>query len=366
MSEMPDEADEMHAFQQADFERITTIVAGVFQVEESLLEHGIPTYYLKQPQETKQAFLRLLKNLESMRLIAFLRRTGGRVVLRVVSKPVVKPSNLLINWGLFFATIATTFYTGYMLSASIAEAVPSFNPYVGGATFAVAIMAVLGLHEMGHKLTANRKGVEATPPYFIPGPPPLGTFGAVIMQKSLPPNRDALFDVGADGPVAGFIVATVVTLIGITLAVPSPHVEATELGVPIVWNALEWFLHGLNLVPTPPSGGLLLLHPIAFAGWVGMLVTMLNLLPAGQLDGGHVVRSIVGDKLRLVLSALSILYLVVLQSYVMAFFVLFVSLVKHPGPLDDVSSLSTSRKLAAVGLVLVFALCTFWPPRLIL
>jgi membrane-associated protease RseP (regulator of RpoE activity) len=366
MSGMPDETDETPAIQQADFERITTIVTGEFQIEESLLEHGIPTYYLKQPQETKQAFLRLLKNLESMRLIAFLRKTGGRVVLRVVSKPVVKPSNIWINWGLFFATIATTFYTGYGLSASIAEAVPSFNPYVGGATFAIAIMAVLGLHEMGHKLTANRKGVEATPPYFIPGPPPLGTFGAVIMQKSLPPNRDALFDVGADGPVAGFVVATVVTLIGMTLAIPSPPVEATELGVPIVWNAFEWFLRGLNIVPNPPPGGLLLLHPIAFAGWVGMLVTMLNLLPAGMLDGGHVARSIVGDRLRLVLSALSILYLVVLQSYVMAFFVLFVSLARHPGPLDDVSSLSTRRKLAAVGLVLVFVLCTFWPPQLVL
>lgn len=366
MSEMPDEADGTYVFQQADFERINTIVAGEFQVEESLLEHGIPTYYLRQPQETKQAFLRLLKNLESMKLIAFLRRSGGRVVLRVVSKPEVKRSNVLINLGLFFATIATTFFAGYLLSANIAEVVPGFNPYLGGVTFAIAIMAVLGLHELGHKFTANKKGVEATPPYFIPGPPPLGTFGAVIMQKSLPPNRDALFDVGADGPIVGFFVATVVTLIGITLTIPSPHVETTNLSVPIVWYAIEWFLHGLNAIPSPPPNGILLLHPVAFAGWVGMLVTMLNLLPAGQLDGGHVVRSMISDKLRLVLSALSILYLIVLQAYVMAFFALFVSLVRHPGPLDDVSSLSTSRKLAAVGLILVFVLCTFWPPQLIL
>ena len=92
-------------------------------------------------------------------------------------------------------------------------------------------MAVLGTHEMGHKITANKKGIATTPPYFIPGPPPLGTFGGVIMQKSLPPNKDALFDVGADGPIAGFIIATIVSIIGLTLTIPSPQVLASEIGV---------------------------------------------------------------------------------------------------------------------------------------
>ncbi len=110
----------------------------------------------------------------------------------------MKSSNILINWILLFATMATTFVTGYMISPE------GINPLFGGATFTIAMLAVLGTHEMGHKITANKNGIDATFPYFIPGPPPLGTFGAVIMQKSLPPNRDALFDVGADGPIFGF------------------------------------------------------------------------------------------------------------------------------------------------------------------
>ena len=359
MTETPGGA-ETPFIQQSDFERITQIVSTEFQLEESLLEHGIPTYYLKQPQQTKQQFLRLLKNLETINMIAFLRKMDRRVVLRVVPKPQVKPSNLLLNLVLFLATIATTFVTGYMLSPSM------INPLIGGTTFTIAIIAVLGTHEMGHKLTADRKGMAATPPYFIPGPPPFGTFGAVIMQKSLPPNKDSLFDIGADGPIAGFIIATIVSIIGLTLLVPSPPPEgSTTLQIPFIWTYLAQLIQRLNLMPHAAENEVLLLHPIAFAGWVGMIVTMLNLLPAGMLDGGHVARSIMGDKARMVLSALSIIYLILEGFYPMAILVLFMSMAKHPGPLDDVSSLSRSRKLMALVLVAIFLLCTFpQPPNL--
>jgi membrane-associated protease RseP (regulator of RpoE activity) len=352
MSEVSEEPIKT-SFTQGDFEQITKLASSAFQIEESLMEHGVPTYYLREPQETKQAFLRFLKNLESMNLIALLRRIDGRVVLKVIPKPPVKPSNVMINWILFFATIGTTFVTGYLLSPNV------INPLIGGAAFTAAMLAVLGTHEMGHKITANRKGMAATPPYFVPGPPPFGTFGAVIMQKSLPPNKDALFDVGADGPVAGFIVATIVSIIGLTLLVPSPQVDANTIGVPILWILLEWLLQGLNMIPKAPPGGILLLHPAAFAGWVGIVVTMLNLLPAAMLDGGHVARSILGERPRIILTVLSILFLFIEGFYPMAILVLFMSMYRHPGPLDDVSSLSTSRKLLAIALVAIFVLCTF-------
>lgn len=355
MSEIPSETAGA-PFIQTDFERITTLVSAEFQVEEALIEHNIPTYYLKQPQETKQPFLRVLKNLESMNLIAILRKVDGRIVLRVIPKPPVKPSNILINWMLFFATIAATFVTGYLLSPEM------IDPYVGGASFMIAMLAVLGTHEIGHKLTANKKGIDATPPYFLPGPPPLGTLGAVIMQKSLPPNRDALFDVGADGPIAGFIIAIIVSVIGLTMLIPSPSVPASTIGSPLLWILLGWGLQSLNMIPQPPADGMLLLHPFAFAGWVGIVVTMLNLLPAGMLDGGHVVRSVAGEKLKFVLTALSIFYLIILRVYLMAILVLFISSYRHPGPLDDVSGLSTSRKLLAVVLIGIFILCI--PPSL--
>jgi Zn-dependent protease len=353
MTEAPSTPAENPAFQQSDFERITQTVSAEFQIDESLMENGIPTYYLKQPQETKQAFLKLLKSLEPMKLIALLRRIDKRIVLKVIPKPQVKPSNIMVNWLLLFATIATTFVTGYMLSLGVTD------PIFGGATFTLAMLAVLGTHEMGHKITANKKGMEATPPYFIPGPPPFGTFGAVIMQKSLAPNKDSLFDVGADGPIAGFIVSTIVSIIGLAMLVPSPPVESTPISEPFLWTIIGRLLNGFNMMPNPPPGGILLLQPFAFAGWVGLFVTMLNLLPAAMLDGGHVTRSIFGDKPRIVLTALSVIYLIILNSYLMAILVVFMSMYRHPGPLDDVSGLSTRRKLLAVLLIVVFVLCSF-------
>jgi len=357
MSAMPDENVQTSST-SVSFEQVTSVVTSEFRVQEALMDNGIPTYYLAQPQETKQAFLRLLEKLQPMNLIALLRRTGDRIVLTVVSKPAVRPSNILINWALFLATIATTFVTGYMLSPK------EINPLIGGASFMIAVMAVLGIHEMGHKITANREGIDASLPYFIPGPPPVvggfGTFGAVIMQKSLPRNKDALFDVGADGPIAGFIIAVIVSAIGLTLLIPAPSVPNTpSISVPIMWNILELFLRSVNMFPKAPQGYDLFLHPVAFAGWVGMLVTTLNLLPVAMLDGGHVARSVLGENrgLRLALAGVSVVYLFIEDLIPMAFLVVLMLSFKHPGPLDDVSSLSRSRKLVALGLVAIFILC---------
>jgi len=356
MTETPDENSEMPAFQQADFEKITQIVTGEFQIEETVMEFGAPTYYLKWPQETKQAFLKLLGKLEEMKLIAFLRKVNGRVVLRVAVKPPVKPSNPLIYWAFFFATVATTFLAGYLGFEGT-----GLSPFLTGAIFSAAIMTVLGLHEMGHKITANRRKVEATSPYFIPGLPPLGTFGAVIMQKSLPPNRDALFDIGANGPLAGFVVALVFSAIG--LSILTPTTITTGAGLPLM--PLSWryiLLPGLdNLGLIPPLTGAnngYALNPLAWAGWAGLVVTMLNLLPAAMLDGGHVARSIVPDKLRYILTIVSVAVLVLsgTEFLFMAFLIVFMTFFKHPGPLDDVSGLSRGKKLLTIALVVVFAL----------
>jgi membrane-associated protease RseP (regulator of RpoE activity) len=356
MSEMPSDITNAQTFQQSDFEKITQLVAAEFQIQEALMEQGTPTYYLVWPQETKQAFLRLLKNLEEMTLIAFLRKVDGRIVLKVVPKPPVKPSNPRTNVILLLATVATTFITGYISFPNT-----GINPIISGAIFSAAILLVLGIHEMGHKITANKKDIDATSPYFIPGPPPLGTLGAVIMQKSLPRNRDALFDVGANGPIAGFIVALVFSAIGLLLLIPSPTPpDANTLSLmPTSWILLAEAFSGLNLLPQAPLNGVLLLHPITWAGWAGMVVTMLNLLPAAMLDGGHVARSaLAGDKTRLVLTfaSVALLLLVGTEFIVMAFLIVFMSMFKHPGPLDDVSSLSRNRKLLTAALIAVFVL----------
>lgn len=360
MSDIPDDVAETPAISQTEFEKITALVSAGFQIEEAFMENYVPTYYLKQSQETKQAFLRLLKNLRPLKLIALLRRKEKRIVLKVIAKPPVKPNNVLLNWILFLATIGTTFYTGYILSERFVEQGIMSNQFVGGAAFSIAIIAVLGMHEMGHKLTADRKGIDATPPYFIPGPPPMGgllgigTFGAVIMQKSLPPNRDALFDVGSSGPIIGFFIATIVSIIGLLLSPVLPITQPMDfLPSPLIFDLFAVYLVRL------PDNYYVLLHPVAFAGWVGMVVTMLNLLPAAMLDGGHAARSLLGEKTRLVLTVLSIFLLVAAGFVPMAIFVIFIAMFRHPGPLDDVSPLSTGRKLVAVGLVAIFVLCSY-------
>jgi Zn-dependent protease len=355
MTAAPSETAEQQPFtEQTDYEKITGLVTAEFQIEENLLLQNVPTYYLKQPQQTKQPFLKLLKNLEPTNMIATLRRENERTVLRIIPKPHVKPSNLYINYGLLLATVATTFTTGYFYSPKM------INPLFGGATFTAAILAVLGTHEMGHKLTANRKGVEATQPYFIPGPPPFGTFGAVIMQKSLPPNKDALFDIGADGPIVGFVTATVVSIIGLTLLIPVAKVPHSQtLPVPLLWIGLVQLLLSLKLMPVAGPNQDYAVHPVAFAGWAGIIVTMLNLLPAAMLDGGHVTRSMAGEKLRLVLTALSIIFLTFEGFWPMGVLVLLMAMYRHPGPLDDVSDLSNGRKIVAIGLVAIFVLCIF-------
>ena len=232
MSDIPTDTPEAKNIQQVDFAKIALLVTSEFQIEESLIYEGVPTFYLKWPQETKQAFIRLLGKLAEINMIAFLRKVDRRVVLRVGEKQPVKPSNPRTYWILFFATVATTFITGYL---SFQES--GLNPFLSGAIFSASILTVLGLHEMGHKITANRKKVEATYPYFIPFLPPLGTMGALIVQKSLPRNRDALFDIGSNGPIAGFIVALVLSAIGLTLLIPvTIPADSVGLPVPLSWT----------------------------------------------------------------------------------------------------------------------------------
>jgi hypothetical protein len=322
------------------FEQVQVMVESEFDVEESFVDHTIPTFHVRYREDSKEAFLRLMKRLESLELIPLLRQKEEKVVLQVLQKPPTKPNRNIINIALFFATLGTVFISGYYQSADI----------LGALLFTGAIMAILGSHEMGHKLLADKHDVEATYPYFIPGLPPIGTFGALIRQKALPPNRDALFDIGFTGPITGFIIAAIVTIIGIQLSTLVPlDPDASLLPAPLLFQFI------VMLFPPSGTGGMIQPHPVAFAGWVGMVVTMLNLVPSGMFDGGHVARSVMGDRAHQIISYLGIALLVVIW-WPMAILALFFSAAKHPGPLDDVSKLTNSRKLGAIGLVAVFIL----------
>lgn len=336
--------------QSFSYEQINQLVAAEFTVEEGLIEYTTPTFYVKQQPGIKQAFIRLYGKLNSMQLVPILRKREDRLVLQVISKPQVGASNPLINVILLIATIGTTLLTGYFLSGE------GTDPLVGAVLFSLALMSILGAHEMGHKLVANRHRVEATYPYFIPGFPPIGTFGAVIQQKSLAPNRDAWFDLGFSGPFIGFLLAVAVSIIGIPMS-NVRIVSELPLGLIRPPILLDFLANNLLRFPAAPAGAFLLieLHPVAYAGYIGMVVTMLNLMPIGQLDGGHVAQVLLGVRTRTIVSIIAIIALVFI-AWPMALIAYVLSRVRHPDALDAVSPVSRTRKIASIILIIVFLL----------
>ncbi len=183
----------------------------------------------------------------------------------------------LIHGGLFAACCATTCV-------------------YGGPAFAATLMGILLCHELGHYLVGRRRGVDVSLPYFIPLPPfiTLGTLGAVIKMRTTIRDRNALFDVGASGPVAGLVVAVPLLVIGLMLSDVGPATPDSMIeGPSILYIAIKLAVFGRWL----PGGGVdVQLHPMALAGWVGLLVTMINLMPIGQLDGGHIARAVLGQR----------------------------------------------------------------------
>jgi membrane-associated protease RseP (regulator of RpoE activity) len=211
-------------------------------------------------------------------------RPPRRGIFRVVAAlwPPAPWSNLL----LFLATIVSTFYVG-------AEMVEGRTSPLRGWVFAAPLLAILVTHEFGHWIQARRYRVDASLPYFLPLPlPPIGTMGAIIAMRGRIRSRDALFDIGASGPLAGLAIAIPVLIVGLRW---SPVLPIPEHGTDEGQCLLYLLLKRIVLGPIP-AGHDVFLHPTAFAGWVGLFMTMLNLIPVGQLDGGHVAYALFGKK----------------------------------------------------------------------
>jgi membrane-associated protease RseP (regulator of RpoE activity) len=205
-----------------------------------------------------------------------------------------RDTHVAVHIALFAATFATAaaasaFGQGFHLLADPGSIVAGF-PY------AITLMSILVAHEFGHYSMARVHRVDATLPYFIPAPPIffIGTFGAFIRMRSVPENRRALFDIGAAGPWGGFLVAVPALIFGLQLSevIPTPESEMSGLflGDSLLMKLLQTWVLGVD-----SSQATVNLHPIAMAAWVGFLVTALNLLPVGQLDGGHVVYAVLGE-----------------------------------------------------------------------
>jgi len=265
-----------------------------------------------------------------------------------------------IHLLLFVITVFTT-----MAAGALQEGADIFtNPGLiyKGIPFSMALLLILGIHESGHYLASRYWGVRATLPYFIPLPPiisPLGTLGAVIKVRSQIPNRRALIDIGAAGPLAGFVVAVVVSMIGLgqsTIVPETPSAGSIILGDSVLFSFLT-----RSMIGSVPEGYTVMLNPVAFAGWIGLFVTMLNLLPVGQLDGGHIIYALFGYGHRIIARAAVIVlipmgFLWIGWSF-WAVLLIFLFGTRHPAPLDPYVPLDSRRKVVGYLSILIFVLC---------
>ncbi len=233
-----------------------------------------------------------------------------------------------------------------------------------GVPFAASLLSILVGHELGHYFMARHYGVAVTLPHLIPFPiSPFGTMGAVIRMKSIPPNRRAMLRIGTAGPIAGLLLAIPILILGLRLShlapLPSEGGYVME-GASLLYMLVKRLMFGRWV---PSEGVDVMLHPVAFAGWAGLLVTSLNLIPAGQLDGGHVLYALVGDRMRYtnwVLIGLLVLLGIFWQGWLIWAVLVFVFSRNRVKPLDDVSSLTHVDKIVAVVVLLLFIL-TFTP-----
>ena len=289
--------------------------------------------------------------------VALLRRAGDEhLILALPGSLPAAPARPGLALALFCATLLSVLFVGAASEGMLASPLDLFT----GWPFAASLLGILLAHELGHYVVARRLGVPATLPYFIPFPLSiLGTLGAVIQLKGPPRNKRHLLAVAIAGPLAGLLVAVPVLLIGLRLS----EVRPIPVGVPIFQEGNSLLYAGLKMLVFGrflPSGGEdVFLHPVALAGWAGLLVTALNLIPAGQLDGGHVVHSLLGRRARVLtylvvaaLLALSLLW----QGWLVWDALVFLFGRARLEPLDDVTPLRTPERALALLLVVVFFL----------
>jgi Zn-dependent protease len=357
---------------QKEVDELKRKISRFFSVYDVRISLDAVAFYLRVNEETLEDNFENVRNILRPDYIPMLSYEGGEHILFVMKKPKAKYKGINVNIALLFLTIISTTISGSLLWTSYDAAVTGtpvsqingmaiFSPInliFGAIFFSLPLLLILGTHETGHYLMAKKHGVAASLPFFIPMIPPLGTLGALISMREPIPNKKALIDIGAAGPIAGFLVAIPVTILGfvLTSAYNAP-VQPNEPGGLILFNPL--ILMGLsNVIPIEPD---VLAHPTFFAGWVGILVTALNLLPAGQLDGGHIIRALVGDKTRYIgISTVIIMFFLgFLFNYFGYVFLIVIVMVLggglgHPPPLNDVTKLDRKRIMVGVVALLIF------------
>ncbi len=293
----------------------------------------------------------------------------GEAVLAAVPRPAdaaAAPARPFWNIVLFLATLATTTWAGAMHQG--VDLLRNPGSFALGLAYAIPVLLILGAHELGHYFTARRHGIRVSLPYFIPIPFGLGTFGAFIQMRSPIPDRRKLFDVAVAGPLAGLAVAIPALLIGL----PQSQLMATGAGRGGTLSSsllLAW-LYSLATGQTAGAGDVLRFSPLAFAGWLGLLITALNLLPIGQLDGGHIAYALFGRRRAETVGWAAFFLLLVLGIFfwsgwlTWAFITFFLTGVKHAPALNELAPLGTGRRaVGALAFVILFLIMAPVPHR---
>jgi membrane-associated protease RseP (regulator of RpoE activity) len=261
---------------------------------------------------------------------------------------------------LFILTLLSTLFVGALQTG--ADLLKEPGKIYTGLPFALTLMVILLTHELSHYFASKKHGVNATLPYFIPAPTIIGTFGAFIKMKSPIITRKALIDIGASGPIAGFIVSVIAVMIGLHLSeiVPLSQTKGTlTLGDSLLFSFLAQTVLGVT-----PADSDILLNPVAFAGWIGLFVTSINLIPVGQLDGGHIAFAFLGEQharlsfiLVLMMSVIGLLFW---EGWIVWAVLLLVLGLRHPPVIYWEETLDRRRKATGWVALLIFVL-TFIP-----
>ena len=350
--------------------RLRQQVEGLFQISDvRTTDQGEAVMFVgRLARDAESVYTSLRERFNSLGYTPVMRREGQSDII-VAQRGVISAArfNPWLNLVLLIATIFTTLLAGAGIagvnvypvlraawaSGNFAAVLPLLY---AGLPFAGTLLFILGVHEMGHYVAARRHGVQVTLPFFIPLPfiSLLGTLGAFIQLKSPVENRKALFDVGVAGPLAGFVVAVPLMALGILQSEVVRRTGVSSLGSSLLVQAM------VNTLLPHTANQAVSLSPMAFAAWVGLLITGLNLLPMGQLDGGHIAYAVLGRAARPLASvtffALLVMGLTMWNGWlVWAFFAMITGL-RHPQPLNDITPLDWGRRLLGLVTLLLFFL----------
>ena len=380
--------------------QLNALVASIFRIDDITLGRDDQEYLyryrgLLTAPDSAAAYDQLADSLSPYGLMPLFRKeeNGGHLILIVESLATPNPSNPRTNIILFLLTVLSVMLAG----VDIPSSVPIPKDSIGGLLlivqyiwtgwpFALSLLPILLAHEFGHYFASRFHKTATSLPYFIPLPfSPIGTMGAVIQLKELPKNKRILLDIGIAGPLAGLVVAIPVLLFGLSqskigpiLSTPNSFLEGNSilylfakfaifhqlLPAPASYDTLppvlHWLVYFFTGMPAPTGGTDVLLSPVAWAGWVGLLVTALNLIPAGQLDGGHVIYTLLGgQRLRSFLPTIMVI-LAVLGIFSISWW-LWIVILNFFGritdePRDQITELDPARRVLAIFGILVFLL----------